>query len=558
MRIRLVQLNPTVGDLHGNAARIEQYAARACQDGVDLVVYPELVLTGYPPRDLLDRPGFVSRALETTAALAARLRGRTWVALGTIARAPETSSRGLHNAVVLVRDGRVEATIAKRLLPTYDVFDEDRWFEPGPGPSEPVSIEGVPVGWTVCEDVWNTVPSALTVRRYTADPVAELAGRGARLLVNVAASPFTRAKWTGRPGMLAAIAATHRIPMLFVNQVGGNDDLLFDGSSEAWDAQGRSVACAASFVEEVLDVEYEAALGALASSRRAERPTETAALVEALAMGIRDFVRKCGLSRVVLGVSGGIDSALVAALAARALGPENVLALSMPTRYSSPESVEDARVLCEALGVAWRLVPIDPIFQAHLDTLEPPLATAQAQSAEDATWENVQARIRAAVLMAFANRTGAMLLATGNKSELATGYCTLYGDMAGGLAPLGDVYKTEVYRLAREINLQAGRAVIPERTLRKAPSAELRPNQTDQDTLPPYDVLDDILARYVERAQTADAIVAAGHDLETVRRVIRMVVASEHKRRQTPPVLIVSGKAFGPGRRIPIARAGSD
>ncbi len=549
MRLALCQLDATVGDLEGNAARILAAARQASAAGADLAVFPELALTGYPPRDLLDRPSFVDASLAVFARVVAELPAGLTVALGFVERAAPNASRRLHNAVAVVRDGQVLCTAQKRLLPTYDVFDEDRWFEPGARAPLLVEVGGLRVGITICEDIWNDVVEAVTERSYPVDPVADLVAAGAQLLVNVAASPFTREKRQGRAHMLASVARKHGVPVVFVNQVGGQDELIFDGSSAVFGPDGALWARAREHAEDVLITDL-AAGGPIAE--RAE--TEEGAVLDALVLGTRDYVRKCGFSRVVLGVSGGVDSALVAAIAAEALGPENVLGLALPTRFSSRLSFDDAHALVGALGIGFREVPIDAYFQAYLDGLSAHLDALAPGGAGDVTWENVQSRIRCAVLMGVANRTGALVLTTGNKSEVAVGYCTLYGDMAGALAVIADLPKTFVYRVAREVNRRAGRAVIPESTLTKAPSAELRPDQTDQDSLPPYDLLDAVLERYVEQRLGTEEIIAAGFDRALVERVVRLVHLSEHKRRQLAPGLIVSRKAFGSGRRMPIAQ----
>jgi NAD+ synthase (glutamine-hydrolysing) len=548
MRVALCQIDPTVGDLEGNALRIVQAAMRAGAEGADLAVLPELALCGYPPKDLLERDGFVRDGREALDCIAAQVPPELAVLVGFVDRSNGQAGRALHNAAALLRGGRVEAVIHKRLLPTYDVFDEDRYFEPGRN-GAPVEVAGVRVGVTICEDIWNDADTPLAHRRYADNPVAELRAAGAELIVNLAASPFTLPKLEGRPKMLAEVARRHGLPVVFVNQVGGNDDLLFDGDSSIYGPDGSTWARLSRFEEDFAVVEVNAG-----GPVRAQPESAHAAAVDALTMGVRDYARKCGFKGAVIGLSGGIDSALTAAIATRALGAEHVTGISMPTRFSSDHSLSDAEALARALGIRYRVVPIDGIFQRYVDELAPHLDALAPAAGGDVTFENVQSRIRCAVLMAVSNRAGLLLLTTGNKSELAVGYTTLYGDLGGGLAVISDVPKTLVYPLAREVNRQAGRALIPEGSLTKPPSAELRADQKDEDSLPPYEVLDPILERFIEEGQSPDAIIEAGFDADVVRRVVGMVRGSEYKRRQMPPGLIVTRKAFGPGRRYPIAQ----
>jgi NAD+ synthase/NAD+ synthase (glutamine-hydrolysing) len=542
MRLALLQLNATIGDLAGNADRIER-AVRELPAGVDLAVTPEMSLTGYPPRDLLLEPGFVARGAEVTAALAERLRGRCPVLVGVPERNPAPQGRPLFNAAALLAEGRIERWVRKSLLPTYDVFDEDRYFEPWSG-SQVVTVAGRRVALSICEDAWNDSDFWLK-RRYHVDPI-EIADRdGADVLVNMSASPFATGKQDLRERMLSSLARKHDLFVVYVNQVGGNDDLVFDGRSFAVAPSGRVTARARSFREDtlVLDVPGD-------SGHRELPPVEVEEeeIYEALVLGTRDYARKCGFSKVLLGLSGGIDSALTAAIAADALGPSNVLGVLMPSPFSSGGSVDDALELARRLGIATETLPIAPIMRAFDEALAPPFAGRPA----DVTEENIQARIRGNLLMALSNKFGTLLLTTGNKSELAVGYCTLYGDMSGGLAVIADVPKTTVYRVARWLNQR--RDVIPLAIITKAPSAELRPDQTDQDSLPPYDVLDGILERHVEQHQSHEDIVAAGYDPATVRRVLRLVRTAEFKRKQAAPGLKVTDRAFGSGWRMPIAR----
>jgi NAD+ synthetase len=448
------------------------------------------------------------------------------------------------NSAMLLRNGRVEFIQSKMLLPYYDVFDEQRYFAPA---ARQVLYEmaGERIAITICEDAWND-KNFWPQRLYPVDPVENLIHQGATLIVNLSASPYYRDKREMRRAMLAAIARRHRIPVAMVNQVGGNDSLIFDGSSLVLDENGDTIAQAKSFQEDLLFVDLSSGFPSVPTSKH----DEDAAVYDALVLGTRDYVRKCGFSKAIVGLSGGIDSALVATIATEALGAENVLGVGMPSEYSSQGSIEDARQLAQHLGIQWELIPINDIFQRHLQALQPILKTYPP----DITEENLQSRIRGALLMALSNKLGALVLTTGNKSEMSTGYCTLYGDMVGALAVIADVYKTCVYRLARYAN--RNREIIPESTLIKPPSAELRPGQQDTDSLPPYDVLDPILEAYVERYQTAEAIVQASPrplDIELVRSILRMVERSEYKRQQAAPVLKVTQKSFGVGRRFPIA-----
>ncbi len=550
MRLSLLQLDPRVGDLDANVARILEATAEARRRGATLAVTAELAVTGYPPRDLLDRPGFLAAVERAHARLVEGVPPGVTLVVGTIEPRGQ-EGRPAYNSALVVRGGSVVARARKRLLPSYDVFDEDRWFEPGDA-SARIDVDGVCVALTICEDAWNdapVAPGAFGPRppRYHSDPVADALAQPTGLLVNLSASPFTLPKLRARPAMFAAIARRHAVPVAFVNQVGGQDELLFDGRSALFGPDGAVRARAAAFREEVLVCDLEAG-GELAP----DLASDEEAAYEALVMGTRDYARKCGFRDVVLGLSGGIDSALTAAIAADALGPEHVLGVALPTRYSSEGSRTDASDLAARLGIRFREVPIDGIFGAFLRDLEPALDDLSPARPGDVSLENVQARIRGAVLMAISNRTGALLLTTGNKSELGVGYCTLYGDMCGGLAVISDVPKTFVYRLARWVNRGAER--IPRASIDKPPSAELRPDQLDQDSLPPYDVLDRVLELFVEEGWGRAQIVAAGIEPGVVDRVLSLVQSSEYKRRQAAPGLILTKKAFGMGRRMPIAQ----
>jgi NAD+ synthase (glutamine-hydrolysing) len=547
MRVALCQINTTVGDFDGNRARMLEAAGSCERAGAVLAVFPELTLTGYQPRDLLDRPAFVEDNLRALDRLVAELPRALTSLVGFVDRRQEGSRRTLHNAVALIRAGAVQQVFCKRLLPTYDVFDEDRYFEPGAS-ADVFELLGVRFGVTICEDIWNAVESPLR-RHYPQDPVAELVSAGAQVLINVSGSPFNLSKHGARPQMLAAVAKQHQVPLVFVNLVGGNDDLIYDGSSAVYGPDGACWASAPSFREHLLVCE-------LAPSQPRVEPvsSDASAALEALVLGTRDYAHKCGFERAVLGLSGGIDSSLVAAIAVRALGPRNVLGVAMPTRYSSEGSLHDARALAEALGIGFRAISIDAIFQRYLDVLGPELDALGEPPVIDTTFENVQARIRGNTLMAISNRFGHLLLTTGNKSEIAVGYCTLYGDMAGGLAVISDLPKTFVYEVAREHNRQAGATEIPESCFTKPPSAELRPDQKDEDSLPPYAILDPLLERLIEDGESSAQLIAQGFERALVERVAGMVQRNEYKRRQMPPGLIVTRKAFGPGRRYPIAQ----
>jgi NAD+ synthase (glutamine-hydrolysing) len=530
-RIALAQIDSTVGDLPGNAGRIRAFTALARDAGAGLVIFPELAICGYPPRDFLDMPEFVDRCAGAVEDLT---RPGDWsrgiaVAFGFPERAAGAPPPGLYNAVALVDGGRLSAVGRKSLLPTYDVFDETRYFLPSPSSTAaPAPSMGLTLGLSVCEDIWND-KRFWDRPRYDRDPIADLVAGGAQLVLNVSASPYALGKAALRERMLGAAARSHATPIAYVNQVGGNDSLVFDGGSMLVGPDGRELP-----VPSPPDVTPDG---------------QADEVFRALVLGVRDYVGKCGFRSAVIGLSGGIDSALTAAVAAVALGPDRVTGVAMPSRYSSDHSREDARILAERLGIAFREVPIEPMHAASLATLQGAFGRAPG----DLTEQNVQARVRGQILMALSNETGALLLSTGNKSELAVGYCTLYGDMAGGLAVIGDLPKTLVYRVSRAANRALGKEAIPERTFTKPPSAELKPGQVDQDSLPPYDVLDDILAAYVEERLPVGDIVGRGHPEELVRRVLRMVNGSEYKRRQAAPVLKVTGKAFGEGRRLPIA-----
>jgi len=544
MKVTLAQANPIVGDTRGNVAMIANVLNRCCGDTPDLVLFPELFLAGYPPKDLLERDWFIDRvvaAIEEIKRLSV-CHPDTGIVFGAPVPTWRANGKGLYNAAVLVWAGKVCGVAAKTLLPTYDVFDEARYFDPAPEVNV-IPFKGERLGLHVCEDAWNE-PELWTKRNlYEIDPVAVLAEQGASLLINISASPYSVGKEQVRYRLVRAHARRHHLPFIYLNQVGANDELVFDGRSFALDSEGNALAVLKPFEEDVQTVNLS-----LTAEPNCYHPQEPIASVhDALVLGIRDYCRKCGFSKAVLGLSGGIDSAVTCVLAARALGPENVLGVSMPSPFSSQGSLDDARQLAANLGVAYEVIPISDVHRAYLETLTPHFAGR----APDTTEENVQARIRGNILMAISNKFGHLLLSTGNKSELSVGYCTLYGDMSGGLAAISDIPKQMVYDLAHYINRE--RAVVPQSSIDKAPSAELRPNQVDQDTLPPYPTLDAILHYYVEEAYSVEQIVALGFEEKVVRWVARAVDRNEYKRKQAAPGLRVTTKAFGVGRRMPIA-----
>jgi NAD+ synthase (glutamine-hydrolysing) len=546
VKIGLAQLNPTVGDTEGNLARIGDAAERAAAAGARLVVFPELSLTGYPPRDLLERGAFLEaseKALAACCSLSRRSPDVGWL-IGTVGRSLKTTGKPLSNTAFLIRDGSVRFRQDKTLLPTYDVFDESRYFEPA-ADTDVFQMDGETLGITICEDAWceTALPGG---RPYPVDPVRRMAGKGATILINLSASPFYVGKETERWELARGHAMRHRVPFILVNQVGGNDELIFDGRSLAISADGGLTARLAGFSEDLAVVDS----GATAHPGGFIPLDSLASMHDALILGMRDYLHKCGFRKAVLGLSGGIDSALVCALAAEALGPKNVLGIAMPSEYSSPDSEEDARRLAAGLGVEYRVIPIPDLVRAYSEALREPFQGTAAGAAE----ENIQARIRGNLLMAFSNKFGYLTLSTGNKSEFSVGYCTLYGDMSGGLSVIADVPKTWVYRLAEFVNRK--REVIPRRCFTRPPSAELRPGQKDQDTLPPYDTLDAILHHLLEEGLTGPEIELKGFAPETVRWVMSAVTASEFKRRQAAPGLKLFHKAFGSGRRMPIAMKG--
>jgi len=541
MKIALGQINPTIGDFCGNAARILEYSGRAKDLGADVVLFPELAICGYPPRDLVEKPSFVQQNTETLERIARQTDGIS-VVCGLVTPARSETGKSVMNSAAVVRNGRVEFLQSKMLLPTYDVFDEDRYFAPAQR-QDLFSFNGSRVALTICEDAWND-KHFWHKRLYNVDPVEELVHAGGDLVLNISASPFDLNKRDLRKKMLQAIAVEFKVPVIICNQVGGNDSLIFDGSSLVIGSDGRVLAQAKSFEEDLVLFDTETLQGDLHPQVEGEEASAYAALV----LGTRDYVRKCGFSKVHIALSGGIDSALTAVIAVDALGKENVTGVSMPGPYSSQGSKDDARQLAENLGIRYEVIPISPTFNCFREALAPIFGNLPEDFAE----ENLQSRLRGSALMALSNKFGSLVLTTGNKSEMAVGYCTLYGDMCGALAVIADVPKTMVYRMSEYRNRIS--AVIPRATIEKVPSAELRPNQTDQDTLPPYDVIDSILQDYVEDYKTAEQIAhERGYDCKLVHSVIRMIERSEYKRQQAAPILKISRKAFGVGRRFPIA-----
>jgi NAD+ synthase (glutamine-hydrolysing) len=542
LRLALLQINTTAGDLDGNASLIVRAARAALAGGADLMVTPELALMGYLPRDLLMNQGFVRRGCAQLASIARELKDAPPLLVGIATPNPSDVGRPLFNSAVLLQDGAVGQAFHKSLLPTYDVFDEDRYFEPFHG-SQILELNGRRLGISICEDVWND-RDFWKRRRYHQDPIEELAKAGAQAIVNLSASPFTVGKQELREKMLGHMARKYGLPLAFVNQVGANDDLIFDGHSSAFDAQGRMFARASGFEESTLLVDLDAGTGVISEEDFAPE----AEIWNALVLGVRDYARKTRFRKVLLGLSGGIDSALTAAIAADAMGPENVMGVMMPSCYSSRGSVDDSVELARNLGIQVMTLPIVEIVK----TYDGVLANAFSGLKPDVTEENIQSRIRGNLLMALSNKFGSLLLTTGNKSEMSVGYCTLYGDMNGGLAVIADLPKMMVYRVSRWRNQR--KKDIPEAILTKAPSAELRPDQTDQDSLPPYELLDEILELHVEQCRSAEEIVAEGYDEQTVRRILRLVRIAEFKRKQAAPVLKVTSRAFGTGWRMPIVR----
>ncbi|HAD82476.1 MAG: NAD+ synthase [Candidatus Edwardsbacteria bacterium RifOxyA12_full_54_48] len=543
MKITICQLNPLVGDIEGNAKKITGILAQTRAQRPDLIIFPELFLTGYPPRDLLEKPWFIQRCAAAIKDLteASLDHPETGFIFGAPTAAGRDTGQGLFNSAVLIHDGKCTCR-HKTLLPSYDVFDEARYFDPADSAGL-VDFKGEKLGITICEDAWNHPELWPKRKPYDYDPVADLAKMGASLLINISASPFEAGKERTRFELIGRHAKKHGLPFIYINQVGGNDELVFDGRSFGVDKNGQMAWWLPAFQEEVVIIDSSL------PGKFVEPPVqdEIGSIYSALKLGVRDYFRKCGFNQAVVGLSGGIDSAVVAALAAQALGPDNVLGITMPSPFSSQGSVDDSRKLADKLGIALKEISITEVYEKYLEILEPHFEGRAPDIAE----ENIQARIRGNILMAFSNKFGRLVLTTGNKSELAVGYCTLYGDMSGGLAVISDVPKTTVYRLAEHINRD--REIIPRAVITKPPSAELRAGQKDQDTLPPYEILDRILEGYLEDDLSVDQLVGQGLDRDTVEWVARTVRQNEYKRRQSAPGIKVTGKAFGGGRRMPIA-----
>ncbi|MHC4662330.1 MAG: NAD+ synthase [Planctomycetota bacterium] len=539
MKIALAQLNPRVGDIKANSALVLESLKKAEKDKADVCVCPELCIAGYPPKDMLTRGGFVDAVTAANEKVIAST-GRTALVFGTVIRNPAESGKPLINAAVCAMKGKVFHVQHKRLLPTYDVFDESRYFAPG-GESRLVSIAGESFGITVCEDIWTEPVQDRSL--YDCDPMDELAAAGAKYIINISASPFSIGKSEYRFSLFSRKSGQNKVTLIHVNQVGGNDDLIFDGSSMIIGPDGSLRHFLPSFESGYSCIDLESTIPVALPQVEVEE-----SILDALTLGVRDYMKKCGFRNAVIGLSGGIDSAVTAAIAARALGSENITALGMPGPFSSKGSVEDAEALAGNLGIEFRTVPITPVYESYLSTLGGVVKEREG----DTTKENIQARIRGNLLMAVSNNTGALLLSTGNKSEVSVGYCTLYGDMSGGLAVIADVPKTIVYKLAECINRK--REIIPENTIKKAPSAELKPDQTDQDSLPPYEQLDEIIKAYIDESKSIDEVVKSGHDRKLVEDVARKIERAEFKRKQLPPGLKVMPRAYGSGWRMPIAQ----
>lgn len=544
MKIAIAQINPVIGDFKHNFGKITQAADRAIENQCDLVVFSELVIPGYPPRDLLERKDFIDANLNCLERLIAAIRG-IGVICGFVEKNTSDKGKPLYNAAVVFEDGEILHKVHKRLLPTYDIFDERRYFEPG-RESLPFSYKGHEIGLTICEDAWND-EDIFENRSYDQDPVAENVSAGADLVINISASPYYLGHDKFRKHMFSFMARKYRLPMMYANQVGGNDSVIFDGSSSVFDQNGEMIAGASDFAEDFLIFDSRT-LKICDRGIHTISMSDTESIFKALVMGTHNYVTKCGFSKAVIGLSGGIDSALTACIAVTALGHENVSVAFMPSQYTSKDNFEDTQKLAQNLGVVLTRIPINSIFKEFLNVLSP----AFKESEPDITEQNIQARIRGSIIMALSNKHGALVLSTGNKSEIAVGYCTLYGDMTGGLAVISDIPKTMVYELARYINRE--KEVIPHRIIAKAPSAELKPDQLDQDDLPPYDILDAILKGYIEEMKGIQELARMGFDKGVVKDVVSRVDRNEYKRHQAAPGLKVTSKAFGYGRRYPLAQ----
>jgi NAD+ synthase (glutamine-hydrolysing) len=544
VKITIAQLNPTIGDIQGNLDKATSALQRSAKEEADLLAFPELFLTGYPPLDLLEKNWFINKVEAAVKQLrsVSKKYPEVGVVIGCPWRTGLSTGKGLYNVALVIRNGEIVGIQAKTLLPTYDVFNETRYFDPAPK-SQPVRFKGEKLGITVCEDAWNIQELWPAKPLYTEDPVAQLVKKGATLLINISASPFSIGKEELRWKFISKHVKRSQKPFLYVNQVGGNDELVFDGRSLMVNARGRPLFVASAFKEHMGTIDLKSAK---VLKYKAQDKIET--VFQALVLGTRDYLHKCGFKKAVIGLSGGIDSALVAVIAAEALGNDNVLGISMPSPFSSAGSVDDSKALAGNLGIDFKVIPITEVYKTYLNEVRENFSGKP----EDSTEENIQARIRGNILMAFSNKFGYLTLSTGNKSELSTGYCTLYGDMSGGLAVISDVPKTMVYELAKYVN--RNKEIIPQVIIDKEPSAELRPNQRDQDTLPPYPILDQILQLYIEEGFSAEEIIAKKKfDSEVVLWVVKTVDRNEYKRRQAAPGLKVTGKAFGRGRNMPVA-----
>ncbi len=557
MKIALAQLNPIIGDLKGNAQQILKTAQQVAPQGVTLLLTPELSLCGYPPRDLLLNAHFIDEMEQELQQLAQDLPPDLYVLIGLATpnlNRSVTGGKPLFNSMALLAAGKVQNTFHKRLLPTYDVFDENRYFAPGSEPNH-FTIEGIKIGLTICEDLWND-EDFWGKRSYLINPIAELAEHQIDLSINLSASPFSVGKQQIRSAMLKHAATKYKCPVLYVNQVGANDDLIFDGCSLGFDRSGELICRGTPFDRDLIIVEFDEAKKDLKPAKIHTQPdSDDVEIWQALVLGVRDYIHKCGFQKVILGLSGGIDSALVAAIAAEAIGAENVLGILMPSTYSSAHSVTDAIALAANLGIKTQTIPIGDLMQGFDRTLESQFKDTEFGLAE----ENIQSRIRGTLLMSMSNKFGYLLLSTGNKSEMAVGYCTLYGDMNGGLAVIADVPKMRVFSICKWLNrvgeasLQETREIIPINIITKPPSAELKPGQIDQDSLPPYEILDEILAAIVCEHQSPEQIIERGFDPQVVTKITRLVKLAEFKRRQAPPGLKITDRAFGTGWRMPIA-----
>ncbi|MCG2755523.1 MAG: NAD+ synthase [Desulfobacteraceae bacterium] len=544
MKIAIAQINTIIGDFNHNFNKIMNFTDRAKQLSCDLIVFPELVVTGYPPRDRLEKKDFVEANLKCLDKLIESIHG-IGVICGFVDKNPDKEGKGLYNSAALFENSVLLHRVKKRLLPNYDVFDDGRYFEPGSS-CKSYLYKGRRIGLTICEDVWND-RDIIKKTIYHSDPVSLLIKDGADLIINISASPFYVGKNEFRTDMLSSIAGKYSVPLIYVNQVGGNDSIIFDGLSAAFDQYGNIKARACDFEEDMVVFDTDSSKG-FEENIHSISGSDTESILKALIMGTRDYATKCGFSKVVLGLSGGIDSALTAYIATKAMGRENVLAVSMPSMYTSRENINDAEKLAKNLGIDLKEIPIEGLFREFTRLFSPSFKESDPTVAQ----QNIQARIRGTILMAFSNMHGSLLLSTGNKSELSVGYCTLYGDMNGGLAVIGDVPKTIVYDIARFINSE--KEYVPQSIIERAPSAELKPDQTDQDDLPPYEILDPILNGYIEDLKGIDELVKMGFERSLVEDVVRRVDQNEYKRRQAAPALKVTSKAFGDGRRYPLAQ----